>query len=124
MVPSVAYAQKNSTTRGRDIRHAYKPFVVNQTGWMRARVNNVTMMPQARLVCVEAFRMSNAMKNHLGCLSIDWPMSNNWSTEYDAPTNMLSQGNYNVQYSYQDGEGKWHGVKSMDDQVMRGVVNR
>lgn len=114
--------------QGSELRHAYQPYVVQDTGWMRARVNNVTSVPQNRLVCVEAFRTDNNMKTHLGCLQTNIgtvnSTSDNWSTEFNAPTNWLNPGSYKVAYTYRGDNGQWYGIKSMNMQVMNGQYTK
>lgn len=117
--------QGHTLAVGHDLRHAYQPFQT-QNGDVRARINNVTMNAQNKLVCVEAWNNASNVKTHLGCLTMNWNQNNNnvWSQEFDTPTNKLGSGNYSVQYSYQDTNGMWHGIVSMDDNVTHGNVTK
>lgn len=116
--PTNAFADTGS------IRHAYQPTVVQDTGWMRARVNNVQMRSDDKLVCVEAFKTSDNMKNHLGCLPLDWSKTQNWSQEFNAPTNWLGTGTYNVVYTYRAADGTWHNVTDMNGNTMNGSISK
>lgn len=113
---------------GGALRHAYKPVTVESTGMMRARVDNFTTSQQKALVCVEAFNNANNVKTHLGCLWVNLaPMGStvsDWAFEFDATTNMLSPGNYNVVYTYQDAGGSWHQIKSINLQMQTGAYVR
>ena len=124
VMPSIARADEGDGA----LRHAYKPVTVASSGTMRARVDNFTMSQQKTLVCVEAFKNSNNVKTHLGCLWVDLaPMGstvNNWAFESDAPTNLLGPGSYSVVYTYQAGDGSWHQIKSIDMQVQNGMYVR
>ncbi len=116
---SVAAQEKGTT-----LRHAYKPFTVSETRMMRARVDNFSSDPQKRLVCVEAFNNATNVKTHLGCLWLDLAAFNSpgmWATEFDAPTNTLSAGNYTVVYTYQETDGTWHEIKSVELNMLRGM---
>lgn len=120
VIPSAVSADEGNT-----LRHAYKPVTVQNTQWMRARINNMTSMPQKRLVCVEAFNNTNNAKTHLGCLWIDLASMNSmdgmWASEFDAPTGWLAPGSYTVVYTYQDSGGMWHRINSMSGQVQNGM---
>ncbi len=118
---------KASADDGSTLRQAYKPYTVSSTGWMRARVDNFAAVAQKRLVCVEAFNTVNNAKTHLGCLWVDLAPTNTggmWASEFDVPTTMLSSGNYNVVYTYQDGEGMWHRIKSINLEMQDGMYTR
>lgn len=117
--PASAFAQTAP-----DVRHAYQPTMVHNTGWMNARVNNVVMNPNDRLVCVEAFPTTGAAKTHLGCLDVHWGQANHWSQEFNAPTNWLGSGTYNVKYTYRAGDGTWHDVTDMSGNTMSGTVTK
>lgn len=109
------------------LRHAYKPYTVSETKWLRARVDNFSTQPQKRLVCVEAFNVANNAKTHLGCLWVDLAGYNSqgmWAAEFDAPTTMLSPGTYNVVYTYQGGDGMWHRIQSVNLQMQDGMYTR
>jgi len=107
------------------LRHAYRPVVVEKTQAMRARVDNFTQVQQKRLVCVEAFNKVSNAKTHLGCLWVDLaPMNStmsDWAFEFDAPTYLLTTGNYNVVYTYQSTDKQWHHIKSIDLKVTDGM---
>lgn len=120
--PTVTFAEEGHTLAvGHDLRHAYQPFQM-QNGDVRARVNNVTGNAQNKLVCVEAWNNATNAKKHLGCMTMNW--NQNWSQEFNTPTNNLGAGNYSVQYSYQDANGMWHGIVSMDDKITHGNVTK
>lgn len=121
--PSAVSADDGS---GSTLTHAYKPFTVAGTNWTRARINNNTVMAQKRLVCVEAFNNATNAKNHLGCLWVQLdPMgSNMWAKEFDAPTAWLNPGSYRVVYTYQDDQGMWQHIKSVNMQVWDGAFTR
>ena len=110
------------------LRHAYKPYTVAETKWMRARVDNFSNMPQKSLVCVEAFNVSTNAKTHLGCLWVDLASYNSttgmWAAEFDAPTTMLSPGTYNVVYTYQGADGNWNRIKSVSLEMQDGMYTR
>ena len=123
LVPNASADEGNNT-----LRHAYKPFTVTETKWTRARVDNFSDTPQKRLVCVEAFNVATNAKTHLGCLWVDLAAHNSstgsWAAEFDAPTNMLSSGTYNVVYTYQGGDGMWHRIQSISLQMQDGMFTR
>jgi len=127
MAVLVVLPVKASADEGDTLRHAYKPFTVSATNWTRARVDNFSSMPQKRLVCVEAFKVSTNAKTHLGCLWVDLAGYNSqgmWAMEFDAPTNMLGPGTYNVVYTYQDDAGMWHSIKSVSLEMQDGLYTR
>ena len=103
--------------------HAYRPYKVAETNWTRARVNNNTMTAQKRLVCVEAFSNATGAKTHLGCLWVQLdPMGvNSWAKEFDAPTSWLKPGSYTVVYTYQDDQGMWQHIMSVNMQNWDGA---
>ncbi len=106
-----------------ELAHAYKPVARHDTKEVQARVNNNTNSTQHRLVCVEGFNSSNKMSTHLGCLQVHLdPMNSQgmWAMEFNTPTNNLKPGNYTIVYTYQDEEGMWHHIKSMNMQVWDG----
>lgn len=116
---SVSAASTNGT-----LRHAYKPFVVDSTRAMRARIDNFSTSPQSRLVCVEAFNQATGAKSHLGCLTLDLAAYNSmeaWAVEFDAPTYWLKPGSYRVVYTYQATDGSWHRIKSIFLQQLDGM---
>lgn len=110
-------ATTNTGWNGNTLKHAYNPVTVPQTGWTRARVNNMSNAHQDRLVCVEAWRQGT--KNHLGCLRLDLnPMGTanelgGWAKEFDAPTAWLAPGNYKVEYTYQGANGMWQPISTI-----------
>jgi len=109
------------------LRHAYKPYTVETTKWMRARVDNFSVAPQKRLVCVEAFNVSTNVKAHLGCLWVDLASFNStgmWAAEFDVPTTMLASGTYNVVYTYQAASGMWNRIKSINLEMQDGMYTR
>ena len=109
------------------LRHAYKPYTVSETKWMRARVDNFSSQPQKRLVCVEAFNVSTNAKTHLGCLWVDLASYNSmgmWAFEFDVPTTWLAPGTYNVVYTYQGADGMWHRIKSINLEMQDGLYTR
>ena len=124
VLPVKASADEGNGT----LRHAYKPFTVSETKWMRARVDNFSNMPQKRLVCVEAFNVSTNAKTHLGCLWVDLAGFNSttgmWAAEFDAPTTMLAPGTYTVVYTYQGADGMWNRIKSMNLEMQDGMYTR
>lgn len=122
ILPRNASADEGNGT----LRHAYKPFTVTETKWMRARVDNFSAVPQKRLVCVEAFNVSTNAKTHLGCLWVDLAGRGGdmWAAEFDAPTNMLSPGTYNVVYTYQAADGSWNRIKSINLEMQDGMYTR
>jgi hypothetical protein len=136
LIPTSTFAEdqmqttQSSTTQVRsDIRHAYKPVTVRENNWVRARVQNVTTASKDNLVCVEA--MKGSSKTHLGCLRVQLSAMNtktedgmDWTKEFDAPTNRLGAGNWQVTYTYQDENGMWQGIKGMNGQVLNGSVTR
>ncbi len=131
VVPNVAFAQMDNTAsmnqQGSTYRHAYKPQAVQQqpgmvnSTAMRARVDNFSNTEQHRLVCVEAWK--GGSKTHLGCLQAhtDAMGGQNWSYEFDTPqVSSLSSGTYQIAYSYQEADGSWHGVRSVNMTVQNG----
>ena len=135
MLPGSASAETSSTmgqpvnqgSTGSEIRHAYQPTVVTETGWTRARVQNVTNMPKHTLVCVEAWNQMNNSRTHLGCLHVDlaaWGSMDNFAREFDAPTSWLTPGKYTIAYNYQAADGSWHAVRSMNLDTLNGNYTR
>lgn len=124
--PAVVEGQGVSQMGGH-LKHAYQPVVVSDTGWTRARVNNVAVNPGSRLVCVEAWNNATSMKSHLGCLDTDWTNSGiaaNWSREFDAPTGTLMPGSYKVMYTYRASDGSWHDVTGMNGRAMNTMYTK
>lgn len=116
-------SQMSKSSQGNTLRHAYKPFKVQENNWTRARVNNMTNQAVKRLVCVEARNNSTWVNSHLGCLWVDLaPMGSDqmWAMEFDVPTANLTPGNYTLMYSYQETDSSWHSIKSMNLSILNG----